>query len=196
MRMNSPCFLSAAFAVLLLASCSTSTLPTAADMDRYYQQAEQLAQDHIAILDAQRRRGTLTQEQFDSQSSMIRGRIANHATDLAWARHENVEAQLRALGVPTGDHLVKVQVPGTGAGESFYRRAGEPVGSSQYNAAPYGGSVLGGPNRGDRPELPPVRVPGGQPEPGEPAPEAEPEAAPAPAPVPASAPATAPAPPP
>jgi hypothetical protein len=181
MSMNPLRFLSAIVAVLLLASCGTSTIPTAADMDRYYQQAEQLAQDHIAILDAQRRRGDLTQEQFDSQSSMIRDRIANHAADLAWARHENVEAQLRALGVPTGDHPVKVQVPGTGAGESFYRRAGEPVGSSQYNAAPYGGSVLGGPNRGDRPELPPVRVPGGQPDPGEPAPEAEPEATPTPA---------------
>jgi hypothetical protein len=173
MRMNSPCFLSAAFAGLVLASCSTSTIPTAGDMDRYYRQAELLADDHIAILEAQKRRGDITPEQFENQSSTIRGGIANHANELAWARHENVEAQLRALGVPTGDHPVKVQVPGTGAGESFYRRAGEPQGSAQYNAAPYGGSVLGGPNRGDRPELPPVKAPGGQPEPGEAAPAAE-----------------------
>lgn len=171
--MNFLRFLSATVAGVLLASCGTSTIPTAADMDRYYQQAELLAQDHIAILEAQKRRGDLSPEQFDSQSSTIRQGIANHANQLAWARHENVEAQLRALGVPTGDHPVKVQVPGSGAGESFYRRAGEPTGSSQYNAAPYGGSVLGGPNRGDRPELPPVRVPGGQPEPGEPTPEPE-----------------------
>jgi hypothetical protein len=177
----------------MLVSCGTSTIPTVADMDAYYRQAEQLAQDHIAILKAQERRGDITPEQLESQSSTIRNGIANHATELAWARHENVEAQLRALGVPTGDHPVKVQVPGAGAGESFYRRAGEPQGSAQYNAAPYGGSVLGGPNRGDRPELPPVKVPGGQPEPGEamPAPEAEPEPTPAPAP-----PATAPSPPP
>jgi hypothetical protein len=164
--MNSPAsLLTATFAALLLASCGTSTIPTAEDMDRYYSKAEQMAQARIDILDEKRRRGEISQEAFEMQSATVRGRIPDHATELAWARHENVEARNRALGIPTGDHPVEVRVPGAGSGESFYRRAGEVSGSSQYNSAPYGGSVQGGPNRGDRPTLPPVQPPGAQPEP-------------------------------
>jgi hypothetical protein len=171
---NSRCYLTATAAVvlLLLASCSTNTMPTAEDMDRYYAKAEEMAEGKIAVLAEKRDRGELTPEQFVAQSTTIRGHIADQATDMAWARHENIEAQKRALGVPTGDHPVKIQVPGAGAGESFYRRAGEVAGSSQYNSAPYGGSVTGGPNRGDRPSLPPVQPPGGQPDPNAPAEEA------------------------
>src|SRR4051812_12429925 len=163
-------FLTAACAALLLASCGTSTMPTAKDMDRYYVKAEEMAQAKIAVLEEKRDRGELTPLEFVTQSTVIRDKIADHATELAWARHEDIEAQKRALGVPTGDHPVKIQVPGAGAGESFYRRAGQSAGTGQYNTAPYGGSISGGPNRGDRPTLPPVQPPGGQ-EPTAPEPE-------------------------
>jgi hypothetical protein len=178
---SSALLLTAAFTALVLASCASNTKPTAADMDMYYRKAEQLAQDRIASLEARRQRGEITQEDFESQLAAVRGRIANQATELAWARHENMEAQKRALGIPTGDHPVKIQVPGTGTGESFYRRAGQSGGENFASNAPYGGSVVGGPNRGDRPTLPPVAQPQPQPQP-----QPEQQAAPAspPAPVP------------
>jgi hypothetical protein len=164
--MRTPFWLTSACAalVLSLASCS-STIPTAADMDRFYKKAEQMADTRIAALEEKRRRGEITDAQFEVQSAAARARIENHATELAWARHEDVEAQLRSLGIPTGGHPVPVQVPNTGGGESFYRQAGQAGGQNFYSNAPYGGSVLGGPNRGDRPSLPPVEGPGGQPEP-------------------------------
>ncbi len=172
-------FFTAASAALLLVSCGSPTIPTAADMDRYYVKAEELAQNKISALEQKRDRGEMTLLEVATQSTLIRGHIGDQATDLAWARHENIEAQKRALGIPTGDHAVKVQVPGAGAGESFYRRAGQSAGTGQYNTAPYGGSVLGGPNRGDRPTLPPVQPPGGpaEPTPAEPDPAAEPKPA-------------------
>ncbi len=172
--MRSSLWLTATSAALLLASCASRTIPTAQDMDRYYKQAERLAQARIGMLEESRRRGDITDEQFDIQSATVRARVENHATELAWARHEDIEAQLRALGIPTGGHPVRVEVPNSGGGESFYRRAGDAGGQNFYSNAPYGGSVLGGPNRGNRPSLPPVEGPGGQPDPStEPAPDAE-----------------------
>src|SRR5205085_2894950 len=96
-----------------------------------------------------RRHDELTDAQFNEQATLIRGRIPNHATELAWARHQIVEAQKTALGIPTGDHPVQVQVPGIGTGESFYRRAGQNGGENFNSNTPYGGSTLGGPNRGE-----------------------------------------------
>ena len=178
--MNIPVsLLSAILTVSLLASCSTSTIPTPEDMDRYYKKAEEMAADRIAILEGKRNRGEITDGEFETELAAVRGRILNHATELAWARHENMDAQRRALGIPTGGHPVQIQVPGAGGAESFYRRAGDTGGGSQ-GTTPYGGSVMGGPNRGDRPMLPPAKEPGGQPEP-EPAPEPAPAPAPAPA---------------
>lgn len=167
--MNIRRFLIAVPALLLLASCSSRTIPTAEDLDRYYAKAEQMARDRIDILDDKLRRGEISQEEFDLQAKTIRGRVPDHATELAWARHENTEARKRALGIPTGDNPVNISVPGAGGGESFYRRAGEAYGSSRYNEAPYGGSVFGGPNRGSRPSLPPSEPTIEEPEP-EPAP--------------------------
>jgi hypothetical protein len=178
-------FLTASSAALLLASCGSRTIPTAADMDRYYVKAEELAEHKISALEQKLDRGEMTPLEFSTQSTLIRGHIVDQATDLAWARHENIEAQKRALGIPTGDRPVKVQVPGAGAGESFYRKAGQTAGTGQYNTAPYGGSVLGGPNRGDRPTLPAVQPPGGPAEPTpaeDPDPAAEPKPADAPQP--------------
>jgi hypothetical protein len=144
----------AALAALLLASCGTNTMPSAADMDRYYQKAEQIAEEKIALLDEKRRRGEISQEEFDMQAAAARARITNQATELAWARHEIVEAQKRSLGIPTGDHPVQVQVPGAGGqptGESFYRKAGSVSAGTLQGNSPYGNPVLGGPNRGITP---------------------------------------------
>jgi hypothetical protein len=157
---KSPRLLLAALAALVLAACGTNTMPSATDMDRYYAKAEQMAQDRIADLEARKKRGEITQAEFEEQSATVRGRILNHATELAWARHENLEARKRAMGIPTGDHPVQVIVPGTGGGESFYRRAGQQGGENFQSNTPYGGSTIGGPNRGDRPTLPPLQPPG------------------------------------
>lgn len=155
-----------ALAVLLLASCGMRTMPTSEDMDRYYAKAEQMAQDRIERLEGQRDRGEITQAQFDEKARAARARIPEQATALAWARHENLEARKRAFGMPTGDHPVQAPVPGPdGLGESFYRRAGESGGENFYSDTPNGTTLLGGPNRGERPEPPPLQVPGARPEP-------------------------------
>jgi hypothetical protein len=161
MRISFPVYL-ASVAALLLASCETNTMPTSAQMDRYFQKAQQLADDRIATLEGQRRRGEITEAEYDLKVEQTRAKVADHATELAWARHESLESRKRAQGIPTGDHPQQVQVPGAGGGESFYRRAGEQGGSSLNNNTPFGGSVFGGPNRGERPELPPVQTPGGR----------------------------------
>jgi hypothetical protein len=157
------CLLIFGTAAWLLVSCETNTIPTSADMDRYLQKAQQMADHRIEILEGQRRRGEITQAEYDMKVEQTRARITDHATELAWARHENLESRKRAMGIPTGDHPQQIQVPGAGSGESFYRRAGETGGNTLNTNTPFGGSILGGPNRGVRPELPPpVTTPGGQ----------------------------------
>lgn len=154
MKTKSSVVISALLAVAILTSCSTPTMPTAEDMDRYYRKAEQMAQDQVVLLDQKRQRGEITQEEYETKSAAIRGRIVNQATELAWARHEIAEAQKRQLGIPTGDHPVRVDVPGTSgqaAPDSFYRRAGQSGAESYYSNSPYNGSAFGGPGRGITP---------------------------------------------
>lgn len=141
-------------------------MPTAADMDRYYLKAEEMAQARIEMLDGRRERGEITQAEFDVKAQAARAKIPEQATALAWAKHENLEARKRAFGVPTGDTPVQAPVPGAqGLGESFYRRAGDSGGENFYSNTPNGTTLLGGPNRGERPEPPPLKVPGAKPEP-------------------------------
>ena len=164
--------LAALFAGLLLSSCvSTYTMPTAEDMDRYYKKAEELAQKRIETLEGQRERGEITSEEFELQKARTLEKIPDQASQLAWARHESIEAQKRALGIPTGDHPVQIDVPSTGSGESFYRRAGTS-GADYYTNTPTGGTIFGGPNRGRRASPPPPE----EPQQPRPAPEPEEEA--------------------
>jgi hypothetical protein len=115
----------AALALLtLLASCS-STVPTAKQLDLYYEKAGELAQPKIAALDQQLARGEIDQSTYDSERAAIDRGIAKKATEMAWAKHELVESQNRALGIPTGDTAVSVRPPAAGGQDSFYRRAGD-----------------------------------------------------------------------
>lgn len=127
-------------AVTLLAfstSCQ-STIPTAADLDHYYQQATDIANRQIAILDGQLARGEISQSQHDTTAAAIRANIPKQAGDLAWARHELAESQKRALGIPTGDHAVQVNAPGAGGNNSFYQPRGQ-VGSGFGRSSDLGG---------------------------------------------------------
>lgn len=150
--------LTALFASLLLASCGTYTMPNAEDMDRYYKKAEELANKRIETLEGQKQRGEITEEEFELEKTRTLEKIPDQASQLAWARHESLEAQKRAQGIPTGDHPVQIQVPSTGSGESFYRRAGTS-GADYYTNTPTGGTIFGGPNRGKRATPPPVEEP-------------------------------------
>lgn len=107
-----------------LISCR-STMPSAADMDRYQQKAEQMAQQQIAILDAQRARGEISTELYDARVEAIRAGIPKKAAELAWAQHELSESQKRALGIPTGDMAQSVSIPKPGGQDSFYRPYGQ-----------------------------------------------------------------------
>lgn len=116
---------------MTLISCR-STLPTAADMDRFQQKAEQMAQQQIALLDAQRARGEISSEVHDAKVDAIKADIPRKAGELAWAQHELVESQKRALGIPTGDMAQSVNIPRTGGQDSFYR----PYGQSDTSFSP------------------------------------------------------------
>lgn len=131
----------------LLASCSSvpsNTKPSAADMDRFYQHAERMANQQIALLDQQRADGRLTQEQYDVRVAAVKNGIGKQAMELAWARHELADSQKRAMGIPTGDYAQQVAVPSAAGSESFYRPYGQ-VGSgfgTNYNnplGTPVGG---------------------------------------------------------
>jgi len=111
---------------MTLISCQ-STLPTAADMERYHQKAEQMAQQQIALLDAQRSRGAITREMYDVNVAAIKAGIPKKAAELAWTKHELSESQKRALGIPTGDFSQQVNVPRSGGQDSFYRPHGQSL---------------------------------------------------------------------
>lgn len=109
--------------MLMIAACR-STIPTAADMDRYYKEAEKRAQQQIARLDAKRDRGEISQAEHDKKAEDIRAAITTNASDIAWSRHALVESEKVSMGVPTGDHPVSVSAPGKGGGGGFYHPAG------------------------------------------------------------------------
>jgi len=113
-------------ALLMLAACR-STIPTAADMDRYYKEAEKRSQEQIARLDAKRDNGEISQAEHDRKVEDIRASISSRANDLAWSRHALVEAEKVSMGIPTGEYHVDVTAPGRGGvANSLYH----PVGSS------------------------------------------------------------------
>ncbi|MFZ4594345.1 MAG: hypothetical protein ACOYOF_08815 [Verrucomicrobiaceae bacterium] len=128
-------------------------MPTATTMDRYYQKAEQMAESQIAALEVKRQSGEISQAEYDSKVQAIRAGIPNQASELAWARHEIAESEKRSLGIPTGDHPVRIAVPGgsgLGASESFYRPAGQATTGVQNARNPMGNSIFGGPSLSNR----------------------------------------------
>ena len=133
--------------VLALCSCSSTTTPTAAQMDRYYAKAEDMAQTQIDIIDGQLRRGEITQEAYNDRLRSIKNNIPSQAQDLAWARHEISEAQKRQLGIPTGGNPVDMSLPAAGAAGGFYRpynQQGADLNSANYGAAGAGGAMWKG----------------------------------------------------
>jgi hypothetical protein len=107
-----------------LCSCQ-STNPTAGDMDRYYKEAEARAERQIARYGRLRDEGNITSDEYEEKVKKVHEEIGKNAMEIAWTRHENTEAVLRALSVPTGDHPVSIEPPGIGGGvDTFYRAAG------------------------------------------------------------------------
>lgn len=120
---------------MVMTACR-STIPTTADMNRYYQMAEKKAQLQIAHVDDRRDRGEISQEDRDQKVENIRASITTQASDMAWSRHALVDAQKVSMGVPTGDHPVQVAAPGKGGGGGFYRPAGS-TGSGYQGAGAF-----------------------------------------------------------
>jgi hypothetical protein len=129
--------LAACCALLIqLVSCS-STMPTAEQLDAYYQSAEEQAQRKIAFLNTDLAQGHINQEQYDFEVERIKADIPRKANEIAWTRHDLSESQRRALGIPTGDTRPEPPRPSTGGGgESFYRQSGNYGGG-------YGGTTPG-----------------------------------------------------
>jgi hypothetical protein len=128
----------AAAVALLTAACS-STLPTVADMDHYYAEAEKSAQRDIDRIASLRDRGRISQEEYDRREAVIKESIPKRASQMAWAKHELAQSELRGLGIPTPDVPVGISAPG-GRGSntdgSFYRQAGQSgPGYQQYSNA-------------------------------------------------------------
>jgi hypothetical protein len=134
-------------ALAALCSCASNTTPTAAQMDRYYAKAEEMAQSQINIIDVQLQRGEISQQEYNERLSSIKHNIPNQAQDLAWARHEIADAQKRQLGIPTGGNPVPMQLPDAGAAGGFYRpynQQGGDLNSQNYGAAAAGGAMWKG----------------------------------------------------
>ncbi|RBP39660.1 hypothetical protein DES53_10987 [Roseimicrobium gellanilyticum] len=134
-------------ALAALCSCASSTTPTATQMDRYYEKAEQMAQSQIDIIDGQLRRGEISQESYDDRLKSIKNNIPNQAQDMAWARHEISDAQKRQLGIPTGGNPVDMSLPSAGAAGGFYRpynQQGGDLNSQNYGTATSGAAMWKG----------------------------------------------------
>lgn len=125
--------------LLLQASCTTSTAPTAAQLDAYYKVAEQRAESRIASLNTELAQGHLSKEQYGLEVQKVRDDIPRHANDLALAHHDLIESQMRAQGIPTGDYHPEPPRPTSGGGESFYHSPGNYGGGN----GGYGGVTAG-----------------------------------------------------
>ena len=122
--------------VLALCSSCSSTTPTAAQMDRYYAKAEEMAQSQIAIIDGQLQRGEISQSEYNDRLKSIKNSIPNQAQDMAWARHQISDAQKRQLGIPTGGNPVDPPLAAPGTSGSLYRpynQQGANLNSSNYS---------------------------------------------------------------
>ena len=127
--MKNPSLIVLGLLAAVLCACQ-STLPTVSDMDRFYKEAERRANVKIGELAQQRDSGLMSAEEFDFKAQRIRDDIPRKASAMAWTRHELAESEMRALGIPTGDHPVAVSAPQVGAGgSSFYHQPGNPTGN-------------------------------------------------------------------
>ena len=112
--------------VAVLCSCH-STLPTVADLDHFYKEAERRANVQIEKLAQQRNSGQMGQEEFDYRAQIIRDDIPRKASEMAWTRHDMAETEKRALGIPTGGNTANISAPQVGGIQgSLYRRRGDP----------------------------------------------------------------------
>ena len=115
----------ASAAAFFLCAC-TSTIPDASTMDKYYHEAEASVQRDIARLHEKLVSGEISKDEYDSRAQAIRDSVGARASKMAWARHELVEAQMRAQGIPTAGNPVSISAPnGASAGNSFFRQAGQ-----------------------------------------------------------------------
>jgi hypothetical protein len=126
-------------AVALLAAACSSTLPTATDMDHYYAEAEKSAQRDIDRIASLRDRGRISQEEYARREAAIKESIPKRASQMAWAKHELAESELRGMGIPTPETPVRMDAPGgrgSNAEGTFYRQAGQTgPGYEQYSNA-------------------------------------------------------------
>lgn len=121
-----------ALSMLLLVSCS-STIPGTADIQRYYVAAEEQAQRDIDQLTQRRSLGEISAEEYQRREEAIRNSIPQRASQMAWARHELKQSEMRGMGIPTPDGPgVPMAPPTTGSIQgSFYRAPGGE--SSSYS---------------------------------------------------------------
>ena len=112
-------------ATFALAACSSS-IPTSKDLQHYYVEAEKQAQRDIDRLAIRRNRGEISSEEYQRRETAIIDSIPRRATQMAWARHELTQSQLRGMSIPTPDVPIAINAPGRGAGTgSFYHQAGQ-----------------------------------------------------------------------
>jgi hypothetical protein len=94
-------------------------------MDRYYKEAQSKADRIIAHLGELRDEGKISDAEYSEKVQKTRGKVDQYAVEMAWTRHDNMEAVKRSLAIPTGDHPVPIDAPGVGGSpDSFYRPAG------------------------------------------------------------------------
>ena len=127
--------IAAGCALLFLQASCRSSLPNAEQLSMYQKEAERRAAEKIAALKAERAKGQITEEDYKFRVDQINDEIPRKANEMAWTRHDLVESQQRALGIPTGDTQMEPPRPSSGAGGGFYRPGGT------NSSGGYGGST-------------------------------------------------------
>jgi hypothetical protein len=101
-------------ASLALASCTQSTIPDAAAMERFQQHARCLFQEKLDDLERRRAAGLIDSYTYQQEKAALDNEIAAKASDLAWTRHDFSEMRRKSMGLPTPDRPLDISVPEAG----------------------------------------------------------------------------------
>lgn len=98
----------------LLSACIHS-MPTAEKLDEMERSVREEYRQDFADLEAQRRSGQISQEQYRLSLAQLEKRVQNRVDTMAWNRHALVQSDMKANAIPTPDRPQGLTPPGVGS---------------------------------------------------------------------------------
>ncbi|SKA94100.1 hypothetical protein SAMN02745166_02101 [Prosthecobacter debontii] len=91
------------------------SMPTAEKLDELERSVREEYREEFADLDAQRRSGQLSTEQYKVAQAQLEKRVQNRVDTMAWNRHALVQSDMKANAIPTPDRPQALSPPGVGS---------------------------------------------------------------------------------